>query len=642
MISLSRSSNNTTEKTSHNDWNRWTLVIWLLCFLWSPTLWSQTTFILEALPDYTPSEDSVFIVGNFNNWRPGDEAYYLQRNEFGQFWITISNLPRPMEYKFTRGTWSTVEGSRFAQTIDNRLYNPPVGKDTILLRIESWEDMGSFIPVYKRVKIKVTDLPKSTPTDASIYIAGDFNDWHPGDRDYQLTQQPDGSYTTWIPIRRDTIQYKFNRGNWSSVEGANNGRARLNRYYYHADQSSDLVLAKIQTWEDLSGNPINTYTFLLLLAAFQGLLLIIAINTIQDNNESANRLLSLLILLISVALIGRVSTYGREIFQWQPRLLLLPDMIYFLYGPVFLWYIQGLLTMPTKSRLRRWIHFIPACLHFLAYLPFLWMDTETFTSRVVDLSLKRYFIGAAVLALIFNAFYWWKCYRLIVNYELNTNNNYSFAQNVQYLTTVIKLKLFCLLVWALTYLIGLMGWSLGEDWVWLTDRLTDTVWGLFAFTVFFLGYFAMKQPEIFKVAEQEVLDEAEPISSSPSGQNNREELLQLKTKLEQLMEAEKPYLNSRLALSDLAELLGTNSHTLSRLINEGFDKNFYDFVNGYRVEEFKKRIVLPEYKNQTFLALAFDVGFNSKTAFNRSFKKLTNSTPRKFLQEYERKTRGTD
>jgi Response regulator containing CheY-like receiver domain and AraC-type DNA-binding domain len=439
-----------------------------------------------------------------------------------------------------------------------------------------------------------------------------------------------------MPIRRDTVHYKFNRGNWSSVEGANNGRARLNRHYYNVAKSKDLVLAKIRTWEDLSGNPITTYTFLLLLAAFQGLLLIIAINTIQDHNESANRILSLLILLISIALIGRVSTYGREIFQWQPRLLLLPDMIYFLYGPVFLWYIQRLLTVPTKSNLSRWVHFIPALLHLFAYLPLLMMDTETFTSRVVDLSLKKYFISAAMLALLFNAFYWWKCYRLIKNYEFNTSNNYSFEQNVQYLSTVIKLKLFCLLVWALTYLIGAIAWYLAKDWVWLTDRLTDTVWGLFSFTVFFLGYFAMKQPEIFKVAEQEVLDEPEPIVQPTPDPSDSEEMRQLKEKLEQLMVEEQPYLNSRLALSDLAEFLGINVHTLSKLINEGFDKNFYDFVNGYRVEEFKKRIVLPTYKNQTFLALAFDVGFNSKTAFNRSFKKLTNSTPRKFLKEYER------
>jgi len=263
------------------------------------------------------------------------------------------------------------------------------------------------------------------------------------------------------------------------------------------------------------------------------------------------------------------------------------------------------------------------------------MDTETFTSRVVDLSLKKYFITAAVLALAFNAFYWWRCYHLIKNYELSTNNNFSFEQNVQYLSTVIKLQLICLLVWGLTYLIGFTGWTLEQDLVWFTNKLTDAVWILFSFTVFFLGYFAMKQPEIFKLKEQEVVEETLPSPVTENAIDNIPEMQALKTKLENIMEEEKPYFNPRLALSDLAEMTGTNIHTLSKLINEGFGKNFYDFVNTYRVEAFKKRIVLTEYKNQTFLAVAFSVGFNSKTAFNRSFKKLTDSTPRKYLQSQE-------
>lgn len=596
---------------------------------------AQTTFIVESIPNYTPVEDTLFLVGNFNDWNPKDTSHQLKKGEDGTYWIDVDNLPMPTEFKLTRGSWPKVEGSQLGQPIDNRIFNMKRTRDTVRLTVLSWEDLSSHIPFLKKIKIKVTSIPKSTPRDASIYIAGNFNEWNPRNEEHKLKQDFDGTYTTWIPIRKDTIEYKFTRGSWSSVEGANSGRARLNRVYIDSKESSDLVQAEIQTWEDLSGDPINSYTFLLLLAAFQGLLLIIAINTIQDNNVSANRILSVLILLISIALIGRVSTYGREIFQWQPRLLLLPDMIYFLYGPVFFLYIQRLLTIPSKGRFGPWFYFIPAFLHMLAYLPLLFIDTETFTSRVVDLSFKEYFIGAAALALVFNIYYWLKCNRMIKNYEYNTTNNYSFEENVQYLSTVINLKFICLLVWGLTYVIGFIGWWFQYDWLWLTDKFTDTIWILFSFTVFFLGYFAMKQPEIFRVAEKEVLEE--PELNVVTNQTSNAEMEVLKAKLERIMKEEQPYLNPRLALSELADLAGTNVHTLSRLINEGFDKNFYDFVNSYRVEEFKKRIVLPAYKNQTFLALAFSVGFNSKTAFNRSFKKLTNSTPRKFLKEYESK-----
>ncbi|MEO0779696.1 MAG: AraC family transcriptional regulator, partial [Bacteroidota bacterium] len=185
------------------------------------------------------------------------------------------------------------------------------------------------------------------------------------------------------------------------------------------------------------------------------------------------------------------------------------------------------------------------------------------------------------------------------------------------------------------YLIGALGWLGAWNTVWWTDKLTDAVWIGLATTVFFLGYVAIKQPEILRWAEVVPTEEEDqniiPLHSRPEGINSAQ-----KERLVELMEREKPYLNPRLTLSDLASLLNTNVHQLSRLINEGFAVNFYDFVNGYRVREFKRRVILPEYQSQTFLAIAFSVGFNSKTAFNRSFKKLTNSTPRQFLKKNQR------
>ncbi|KZS42590.1 hypothetical protein AWE51_03860 [Aquimarina aggregata] len=100
-----------------------------------------------------------------------------------------------------------------------------------------------------------------------------------------------------------------------------------------------------------------------------------------------------------------------------------------------------------------------------------------------------------------------------------------------------------------------------------------------------------------------------------------------------LMLNQKPYLNPELKLHDLASLMNAPSHTLSDQINKELGLNFYDFINQYRVNEFKKRVVLPEYKNLTLIAIAHDVGFNSKTSFNRIFKKHTSITPSEFLTQ---------
>lgn len=72
---------------------------------------------------------------------------------------------------------------------------------------------------------------------------------------------------------------------------------------------------------------------------------------------------------------------------------------------------------------------------------------------------------------------------------------------------------------------------------------------------------------------------------------------------------------------------------LSRVINDGFEHNFFDFINYYRVAEFKQRMADPRHRNATLLSIAFEVGFNSKTAFNRAFKKITDQTPRTYFNQ---------
>ena len=96
------------------------------------------------------------------------------------------------------------------------------------------------------------------------------------------------------------------------------------------------------------------------------------------------------------------------------------------------------------------------------------------------------------------------------------------------------------------------------------------------------------------------------------------------------MTAEKPYLNPQLNLNDLSKTLGVNTAVLSFAINKGFNVNFNDFVNEFRIREVKEKLQNPEAENLTLLAVAFDCGFNSKATFNRAFKKFTGTSPKEF------------
>lgn len=634
---------------------------------------AQVTFIIEQTPNYTPSEDTIYITGAFNNWQPGDQDYAFTTQTDGTYRFELINNIGSFEYKFTRGNWDKVESGLLGNKIDNREFQAQTvtNNKEIRVKILGWEDLKDKIPFQSLLPIRIKKLPSNTPPEANIYITGNFNGWIPKDEQYKLELQENGDYLGYIPVHKDTLEFKFTRGNWATVEGRSSGRARTNRIHIiDTAKPVEPIDISIETWEDLSGRAITLYTFLLLMAVCQGFLLIIAINTIQDNNLTANRILSILIFLMSLALAGRVSVYDREIFNSIPQLLLLPDLIYFIYGPLFLLYIRELLTIRLEKGQRTWLHFIPFILHFLLYIPLFLTDQTIFIEKVVNLSFKPVFVIAGGLALMFNIYYWLKCKTLVRAFANSTEDTHSFEQNLQYLSTIINLKAVCLGVWVLTYLIGGFGWLTNQDVTWLTDLSTDTIWIIFSLIVYCLGYFAMQQPEVFKLQEQEMIEKASeiraelvatPILTIPEDEPETkvieepsptiatetitdsepieneippidEEILAIKSQLEDLMSTEKPYLNPRLTLSDLAERTSLHTHVLSKAINDGFKKNFFDFVNGYRVEEFKERVVREEFSNQTFLAIALSVGFNSKTAFNRAFKKATAMTPRQYLK----------
>jgi YesN/AraC family two-component response regulator len=99
------------------------------------------------------------------------------------------------------------------------------------------------------------------------------------------------------------------------------------------------------------------------------------------------------------------------------------------------------------------------------------------------------------------------------------------------------------------------------------------------------------------------------------------------------MRTEKVFKNEELSLAQLAEQLGVHPNNLSQVINTYENKNFYDYINTLRIEEFKALVLLPENSRYTFLSLAFECGFNSKTSFNRNFKKITGQSPTAYLKE---------
>ena len=99
------------------------------------------------------------------------------------------------------------------------------------------------------------------------------------------------------------------------------------------------------------------------------------------------------------------------------------------------------------------------------------------------------------------------------------------------------------------------------------------------------------------------------------------------------MQTRQLYTDPELTLPQLARQCGTNPSQLSRIINAGYDSNFNDFINEYRVRAMMDKIRAGEHRTQTLLGLAFDCGFNSKATFNRVFKKKTGLSPKDWIAQ---------
>lgn len=121
-----------------------------------------------------------------------------------------------------------------------------------------------------------------------------------------------------------------------------------------------------------------------------------------------------------------------------------------------------------------------------------------------------------------------------------------------------------------------------------------------------------------KESDKELLTEAEAAS--------------YQMRLLEQMETEQYYLNATLSLKELADKIDLHPNKLSWLLNEKLNKNFYEFINSYRLKAFQAKALDPSYSHLSILGLAYESGFNSKSVFNHYFKKVTHQTPKAWVK----------
>jgi AraC-like DNA-binding protein len=140
-------------------------------------------------------------------------------------------------------------------------------------------------------------------------------------------------------------------------------------------------------------------------------------------------------------------------------------------------------------------------------------------------------------------------------------------------------------------------------------------------------------PALLPATEGTIVEDAafELVSQSPKEAIAIE---QWKERISCIMQDEKLYEDAELTLTQLSKLVGSNPSVISKVINQGFEQNFNDFVNSYRIRAVTEKLLTGEHKTQTLLGIAFDCGFNSKATFNRAFKKQTGLSPKEWIEQH--------
>lgn len=126
---------------------------------------------------------------------------------------------------------------------------------------------------------------------------------------------------------------------------------------------------------------------------------------------------------------------------------------------------------------------------------------------------------------------------------------------------------------------------------------------------------------------------AKPSPESNSIQLTKEQADKLVAAITKAMEAEKLYREPNLDLQWLVRHVGSDQRTVSHVLNKYFLKSFNTFVNHYRIEEVKRRMVAPGNEHLTLSGIAFECGFNSQSTFQRVFRQITNLSPKAYLQQ---------
>ena len=314
-------------------------------------------------------------------------------------------------------------------------------------------------------------------------------------------------------------------------------------------------------------------------------------------------------------------------YEW-PSLYFIPELAYYLDGALLFLCIKSLVFRDFSLKKIDLLHLIP----LIAYVIFI---STTFYSHSFEqrqeMLYNEYFVYSAsfvsleFLCKLVRVFYAIACLTLIIRYKHILQNTKSNIEKIH-------------INWLKGLVIGFMVVMLSETL--LASVKVVSLFEPFNFGVFmYIGLtgnyasFILINLLVFTAIRHFVI--FEQVTGEESTKKSIDDQFvnpEMAAEVDAAMLKSKAYMEPDITLDTLAESLSIIPRDLSMLINRHFGINFYEFINKYRIEEAKKMLINPEYKNTTITDIYLAVGFNSKSVFYTFFKKFENVTPTQFRQ----------
>jgi AraC-like DNA-binding protein len=411
----------------------------------------------------------------------------------------------------------------------------------------------------------------------------------------------------------------------------------------------------------------NLVHFLVAAGVIQGLVLaVIMLRTARRERYGALRWLAAFVASFSMMTVSDWLVETQLILQ-LPHAYQVFDLLILWLGPFCYFYVRAVLGLPALSRARIVLHLLPGLLILGLLMPCILQGTTAKIAMIkADLLLvvKPGVGGFEILLLLSVLAYLLLALWRLHQYRVSLESHYANTERFKMRWLVLLLG-YCALMWLL--------WLMAVQWA--PTSLGIAIQLSFALGVYALGYGGLSQPRLWKQLHANTSPVAPEQSRHPDNPTNKEsstptaqestldtlavsplvqpdltselpkyaksginalELAEIGERLSGLMTTELTFLESELSLADLASRLAVSPHAISQTLNVHFQKNFFEFVNDFRVKEVQRCFTDPAFDQQSVLDIALASGFATKATFNATFKRLTGITPsasRKQLQQ---------